>query len=220
MLISFEHVSTDGGLSDLNLKIPVSGCTVIDDQAEAQSPHILRVLAGLENITDGLLKIDGAPSDEFFGRRPLHQVFGYVFDEGIMLSNLSLRENIMLPLHRFGKDMSGEDVQSRLDGWLRIFGLDIDLARRPSEVNAARLKFLSYVRALMLEPDILIIDDPYYVLNKKERTVMLSVLRELRTEKAMLIASTDDDFTSGFAEHTIELGEISTTNLTRGSAKA
>lgn len=220
MRICFENVSTDGGLKELSLEIPVDGCTVIDDQAETQSPHILRVLAGLEAITGGKVCIDGTPSREFFSSRSLHQVFGYVFDEGIMLSNLSLRENIMLPLRRFGKDKPKDRIEVSLEKWMQRFGLDIDLGLRPAVVNAARLKYISYIRALLLEPDILVIDDPYYLLNKKERAVMLGVLNGLKRDTALLIASTDDDFTVVFADTTLHLGEKSTSMPSEPAAKA
>lgn len=220
MLISFENVSTNGGLKEFSLDIEVLGCTVIDDQAETQSPHILRVLAGLEDIVEGAIRIDGIPSREFFSTRSLHQVFGYVFDEGIMLSNLSLRENIMLPLRRFGKDKPAERIEAEIRKWIEMFGLNVDLEQRPSLVNAARLKFLSYIRAFLLEPEILIIDDPYYILNKKERAVMLNVLTGLKGTKTLLITSTDDDFTSGFADCIVRLGENSTNNRAEITAKA
>ncbi len=220
MLIRFEHVYSSGGLCDLSLDIPISKCTVIDDQAETQSPHILRLLAGLEDVTQGSVTIDGSAFAMYFSQRPLHQVFAYLFDEGVMLSNLSLEENILLPLHRFGKYRSKDETRDQIAGWLERFEMEIDLSLRPAEVNPARLKYLSYIRALLLEPEVLIIDDPYYVLNKKERALMLKVLSGLKQERVMLIASTDDDFTAGFAEHSIHLGENSTDKFRGGAVKA
>lgn len=205
MKIEFANLSTDAGLRGLNLAFELDRLTVLHDPWEEMSGPILSALAGQSQILEGTLSVDGVPLDRITWPKPLHKVFGYVFDEGIMLANLSLRENLMLPLRWQNPKLRDDEFDRLAAPWLELFELKLDLALRPAMVKAAPRKFLSYIRSLMLEPDYLLIDDPYYLLNKVERHIMLRALAFLRATHRMLIASSDDDFSEGFNANCIEL---------------
>ncbi len=205
MLIEFDHVFGDC-LEDFSLCFELKGTTVIHDPSEQTSPSLLSTLVGLEPVRQGEIRLDGTPFDIFFEGHELPRVFGHIFDEGIMLSNLSLQENLLLPyqwLHQGKDDLAG--FEEELGKWLEIFNLKLDLSQRPALFRPAALKLLSYIRTLMLKPQFLIIDDPYYLFNKNERSTIFRVLDGLRADQTMLIASADDDFTTGFADQVIEL---------------
>lgn len=207
MLIEFDRVSTDTALKDLRLRIKLEGTVVIRDPEEETSRSILSTLVGLDKVLSGSIRIDGTEFNRYFADKDLPKVFGYVFDKGIMLSNLNLRENLLLPYRWFHPEVSGLDAFERdLDKWLRLFELKIDLNLRPSLFKPSILKKISYIRTLMLEPKILLIDDPYYILNKAERNTVYRILNSLRGSQTMLIASTDDDFGAAFAHNLIQLG--------------
>lgn len=67
---------------------------------------------------------------------------------------------------------------------------------------------LSFVRTLLIAPKVLMIDDPYYMLNKPERENLFRNLRALTSSYPMLIASLDDDFGDGFADQIIDLSDF------------
>lgn len=203
MKITFKDVCSSGNLEHSNLEFETMGCTVLHDPVEKQSRSILDVLAGLEDVERGRLLIDGQEYHDYMAKRNLLEVFSYVFDEGIMLANLSLRENMLLPWKKRFEDRGIDQFDSTLQDWIKRFGIQTDLSLRPALIDPAERKFLGLIRSIMVQPELLIIDDPYYLFNKTERTRMLSYLLQLKPTQNMLIASADDDFLEGFADRVI-----------------
>ena len=208
MKIEFIDLVSDAGLNGFNFCFELEALTVLHDPLEALSGPILSALAGQSEILGGKLLIDGIPLADTIGGQPLHRVFGYIFDEGIMLANLSLRENLLLPLRWQEPRLSDEEFEQRLLPWKQLFDLRVDLKLRPAMVKPAVRKYLSYIRSLLLNPAYLLIDDPYYLLNKYERGVMYQALSRLRSTHRMLIASSDDDFTGSFSSNCLELADL------------
>jgi ABC-type lipoprotein export system ATPase subunit len=186
-----------------------NGFTVLLDPSESLSTAILSVLVGLDDIDSGDILIDGTPYETFFASRQLLSTFGYVFDEGIMLANLSLRENLLLPWRKRFEGIYESEWQRDVDYWLKRMSLGIDLNLRPAHISGAQRKFLGLIRSLMLKPQLLLIDDPYYLLNKRERAQMFRFLTSLKGEQEMLIASADDDFCGSIATDVLDFATYS-----------
>lgn len=205
MIVTFDKVSTKEGIRELSLSIDLSRVTVLADPTENLSRAILNSMVGLDEIREGEITVDGLPLHDFLCGEPQISNFGYVFDEGIMLSNLSLKENLMLPLRWINPNLDEAETEALIQSWLKTFSLKLDMTQRPVAYRPGPLKLLSFVRTLLIAPRVLIIDDPYYILNKKERDVVHNVLWMLKNSYPMLIASIDDDFGAAFADEIIDL---------------
>jgi energy-coupling factor transporter ATP-binding protein EcfA2 len=83
---------------------------------------------------------------------------------------------------------------------LELFGMDLDLGQRPAFVKPSIIKQLCFIRSLILEPKVLLIDNPFYLMNRFERENLLQVMRKLKSQIPMLIASTDPEFFTPFAD--------------------
>jgi len=209
MQIVFDHICTYGGLRDFSLELQAEGCISLYDPSEKLSASLLSTLVGLEDICGGKLSLDGIDYADYWQNHQLLETFGYVFDEGIMLSNLTLKENLLLPWRKRFDNESDKLFETELQNWLSRLDLNLDINLRPALVSAAERKFMGFVRALMLKPRLLLIDDPYYLLNKGERQKLNGFLRELKRNVNLLIASADDDFIIGFASRVISLQDVS-----------
>lgn len=208
MKIVFDQLCTHDGIRNLDLEIDLTRITTLYDPQENLSRAILYALVGLDRIISGEITIDGIPFAEYSSREPLVKSFAYVFDEGIMLANLTLKENLMLPLRWLNPNLNEAEIDELIHSWLHTFNLDMDLTLRPVAYRAGPLKLLSFVRALLLAPRALVLDDPFYLLNKSERQALFSVLGRLRNSYPMLIASADDEFGMGFADAIIDLSSM------------
>jgi len=208
MKIEFRNVYSDLGLDGLTLEFDLDALAVLHDPQEELSSPMLSALAGQSQITQGELLIDGIPLSDTLEGKPLHQVFGYVFNQGIMLSNLSIRENLLLPLRWQRPKLSDPEFDGLMEPWLKLFEIKPDLNLRPAMLKPSSLKYLSYIRSLLMKPDYLLIDNPYYLLNKQERGVMFKALSALRSTHRMLIASSDDDFSCGFSSNCLDLSSF------------
>jgi ABC-type lipoprotein export system ATPase subunit len=205
MRIEFHSVVSKNGLQDLSLELDVKGVLLLIDPSENLSRAILNAIVGLDEIYTGEILIDSTPLEDYLNRGQQIRHFGYVFDEGIMLSNLSLKENLMLPLRWIKPNLDEEESDALIDSWIRTFGMNFDLDQRPVMYHAGELKMLSFIRTLLIAPKLLLIDDPYYMLNKPERESLFRILKQIRASYPMLIASLDDDFAEGFADTIIDL---------------
>jgi ABC-type transporter Mla maintaining outer membrane lipid asymmetry ATPase subunit MlaF len=117
----------------------------------------------------GLLTLGGG-AYYAFGRdmgRPSAAVLSYVRkkigvlpDRGILLEHLNVFENIALPL-RHGQLQTMEKISQSLEPLLEEFNLAPILNRYPSTLNLDQIKKVGFVRAIMNNPDLLILDDPF-----------------------------------------------------------
>ncbi|HNX37675.1 MAG TPA: hypothetical protein PKI15_04880 [Candidatus Cloacimonadota bacterium] len=205
MNVTFDKVTTDGGLQDFDLLLDIDRTLVINSTDEKRAKAILNAIIGLDEVIAGSLTIDGKTVEEYIGDQPVVSVFGYVFDEGIMLSNLTLRENLLLPYRMIRDKTADDNFDEEIVAWFKFFKLEADLDSRPDFVNPALLKILGFIRPLLFSPELLLIDNPYYLLSQEQRKAVLNALNELRKDHKMLILSTDDDFTKGFADRTLTL---------------
>jgi len=204
MHIVFEHMFSNT-LQDFCLDFTTSGCTVLFDPSEQYSQAVLSVLVGLDEIYSGQLWLDGKAHAEFFKLDPLIVTLGCVFDEGIMLSNLTLRENLLLPWRKRFEGETEKTFDDSLSYWMQQLDLKIDINLRPASLSPAERKFMGYIRSFMLKSRLLLIDDPFYLLNKTHRHQMFQFLTLQKQNQAMLIASADDKFRSDFATQVIDL---------------
>lgn len=205
MKIAFENVTTSGGLRDYSLELLVDRVCVLNDPGETLGKQILNTIIGLDEIVSGNLIIDGLPVPEYLAGKALPRVFGYVFDEGVMLSNLSLRENLLLPYRMLNDEAADDNFESDVLSWMKRFGLDLDLASRPNVIRPPELKLLGFIRPLLFSPGLLLIDNPYYLLNQSQRRILLEALTRLKGAQHMLIQTSDTDFTGDFADQVIAL---------------
>jgi len=190
MIIEYQGVCTEQ-LRDLNLKLDLSSSVLISDEHEERATDLLKCLIYPEYAISGDIFIDGVLCRDFLKKHTITEIFGYVFDTGIMLSNLSIRENLALPYRLRFPQRVGDEFSSEIREWLCLFDLELDLELRPAFVKASILKELCFIRTLMLKPRVLIIDNPLYLLNRFERENLMRILIAIKENTPILIASTD-----------------------------
>ncbi|MDI3503325.1 MAG: phospholipid/cholesterol/gamma-HCH transport system ATP-binding protein [Candidatus Cloacimonadota bacterium] len=208
MIVKFDSVSSRAGLCNFSLSIPLDQVTLLYDPSKIFSASILRAMLGLDEIYSGNIYYDGIDLDQYFADGVQTSKLGYVFDEGIMLSNLSLQENLLLPLHWVKPELDTAQSDALISHWMELFELKLDLKQRPELCRPGQLKLLGFVRTLLVNPNYLLLDDPFYLLNKLEREILYRVIKQLKASYPMLIASIDDEFGAGFADAIIDLSSF------------
>ncbi len=203
MQLAFSSFTVDDALRNLDLDLHPDGITVFYDEEDKWAEKLLRCLIGLDPWQEGQIYLDGKLWDQYISEHSLIKTFTYVFDDGTMMSNLSLKENLYLPyqlrwegddLHRFEEELASLTAR---------FGIDIDLRIRPALIRPAERKMLCFIQALMLKSTVLLINNPLYLLNHKQRDLLISVLMEYASQQPMIIASYDSELSRGFADRTV-----------------
>jgi NitT/TauT family transport system ATP-binding protein len=136
---------------------------------------LLRILAGLENASSGVIQCDGA---QISGPRP---DVGVVFQQATLLPWNTVLTNVLLPAHL--KNDRSEASVKRAEGLLAFMGLKDFAQKYPFELSGGMQQRVSICRALMREPRILLMDEPFGALDAMTREAMNMELMRVWSEE-------------------------------------
>jgi NitT/TauT family transport system ATP-binding protein len=122
---------------------------------------LLHLVVGLEQPSNGTVRIGGAAPDELVRRHRL----GMAFQDSALLPWLSLQSNLALPFKLAGRDVNRERVQSLIE----LVGLAGFERARPSQLSGGMRQRAAIARSLCLEPDVLVLDEPFGALDAVTR---------------------------------------------------
>ncbi|MGI5192504.1 ABC transporter ATP-binding protein [Streptomyces sp. CA-288835] len=124
---------------------------------------VLRMIAGLEEITEGELLLDGEPADDL---QPSERAMAMVFQNFALYPNMTTRGNIGFPLR---VENPGEDRGPRVDATARMLGIEDLLDRYPRQLSGGERQRVAMGRAIVRHPTAFLMDEPLSNLDAKLR---------------------------------------------------
>ena len=158
-------------LEDLDLEVPAGGNLLVSGASGSGKSQVLRVLAGAEGPRCGEVRISGVRVWPGEGALALagRVRMGFAFATGGLLSNLTLADNIALPLRFLG--LSAAEAIRRRDEAMTRLGLGPVAALRPHAVSGAARRHANLARVLALDPEVILLDEPLEGLDAQDRAV-------------------------------------------------
>ncbi len=123
---------------------------------------LLRLIIGLQKPDSGSVRIHGQDIAglELDQMGEIRKKMGFLFQHAALYDSLSVEQNVAFPLLHHRKKMSISERGDRVRQLLAEVGMEGDLRKMPSEISGGMQKRVGLARALALEPDILLLDEP------------------------------------------------------------
>jgi len=123
---------------------------------------LLRIVIGLQKPDSGSVCIHGQDiaglALDQMGE--IRKKMGFLFQHGALYDSLTVEQNVAFPLQHHRKEMSKSEQAGRVKELLAEVGMEGNLEKMPSNISGGMQKRVGLARALALEPDILLLDEP------------------------------------------------------------
>jgi len=175
-------------LKDINLSIESGEFVSIMGPSGSGKSTLLYLIGGLDKPTSGSVKIKGNELSEMKDKEQSvmrRRDIGFVFQFYNLIPNLSVEENVILPVLLDGKKL--KDYRNKLDDILEVVGLADRRAHTPRELSGGQQQRVAIARALVNEPDIILADEPIGNLDTKTGTEVMQLLQKINREKKKTI---------------------------------
>jgi NitT/TauT family transport system ATP-binding protein len=158
-------------LADVNLDVEQGSFVSVVGPSGCGKSTLLKILAGLLEHTDGEISFGGVP---VVGPNPK---FGVVFQQPVLLPWLTIRENVLLPMKVQKRPRHVFEV--RADELLAMVGLHDFANKYPGELSGGMQQRAGIVRALVTDPEVLLMDEPFGALDALTREQMNEELQRI-----------------------------------------
>jgi phospholipid/cholesterol/gamma-HCH transport system ATP-binding protein len=148
-------------LNGIALRVAPAETVAVLGRSGTGKSVLLKLLIGLQKADGGSIRIHGQEVTGFDKKQwnEVRKKIGFLFQQAALYDSLSVQENVEFPLARH-TPMGEGDRQKRARELLASVGLDQDLNKKPSELSGGMQKRVGLARALALDPDIVLFDEP------------------------------------------------------------
>ena len=163
---------------------------------------LLRVIAGLEAPDAGTVEIAGRDATAV---PPRKRGIGFVFQHYAAFKHMTVRENVAFGLRVRRRPKA--EIGAKVDELLRIVGLDGHGARYPAQLSGGQRQRMALARALAVEPEVLLLDEPFGALDANVRAELRGWLRRLHDEVHVttVLVTHDQEEAMEFADRIVVL---------------
>jgi phospholipid/cholesterol/gamma-HCH transport system ATP-binding protein len=184
-LIKFENVSKSFGtnqvLKEVSLSIYQGEVTAIIGKSGVGKSVLLKHIIGLMQPDAGEIFFNGRPLSRM--KNPeidkLREKFSYVFQDTALFDSMTVRENIAFPL-RGGTSLPKSEVKSRVEEKMKMFELQGVHDKYPSQISGGMKRRLALARALVTEPEVVLLDEPTTGLDPIRKNAVYSMIVDLQ----------------------------------------
>ncbi|WP_063037870.1 sulfate/molybdate ABC transporter ATP-binding protein [Nocardia grenadensis] len=172
-----KNYGSFAALDDVSLDIPAGELTALLGPSGSGKSTLLRSIAGLENLDAGVVTIGGRDVTRV---PPQKRDIGFVFQHYAAFKHMTVRDNVAFGLTI--RKRPKPETAKRVDELLGIVGLDGFQHRYPAQLSGGQRQRMALARALAVDPQVLLLDEPFGALDAKVRADLRTWLRRLHEE--------------------------------------
>jgi sulfate/thiosulfate transport system ATP-binding protein len=164
-------------LDDVSVEIPSGSLTALLGPSGGGKSTLLRIIAGLESPDEGTVEIGGTDSTTL---PPQRRNVGFVFQHYAAFKHLTVFRNVA-----FGLEIRKESkarIKERVRELLELVHLEQFADRYPQQLSGGQRQRMALARALAVEPEVMLLDEPFGALDAKVRKELRDWLRRLHDE--------------------------------------
>jgi len=176
-LFALHRVSTD---------FPAGAISALIGDNGSGKTTLLSLLATLEKPSDGSIEYDDVAWSHFSAN--YREKVGWIAHDTLLYDELSARENLKF----YGRMYGAGDLEVTVDRWLERIGLADDADRLVDEYSRGMRQRLTIARALLHDPDLLLLDEPLTGLDRRGRNTVTGILEEMRDRQKIIVMASHD----------------------------
>jgi sulfate/thiosulfate transport system ATP-binding protein len=184
MRIEVERISKRFGefvaLEDVSLEVPEGALTALLGPSGSGKSTLLRIIAGLEQPDQGVVRI---AEDDVTGARPQDRGIGFVFQHYAAFAHMTVFNNVAFGLKI--RKRKPPEIRARVEELLALVGLTQWAGQRPHQLSGGQRQRMALARALAVEPQVLLLDEPFGALDANVRAELRRWLRRLHDEQGV-----------------------------------
>lgn len=192
-------------LNGIDLDINEGEFTSIMGPSGAGKTTLLNIIATIDFPTSGSVKISGneliSMNEEQLSKfRREH--LGFIFQDFNLLDNLTVKENIILPLTL--AKMNVEEIETKLKEIAKTLGLEMILNKFPYNISGGQKQRTAAARAVITNPSLVLADEPTGALDSRSSSDLLKCLKELnKSRNSTILMVTHDAFAASYSKRVI-----------------
>ena len=208
-ILEISHLSHFYGdeiftITDFSFSLKDGEITSIIGPSGIGKTTLLRIIAGFEEPSEGEVRInEKLVSSKNFILPPEKRNLGLVVEDRALFPHLSVKKNVMFGINYI------EEKESLAREYLELFKV-LDLEEKfPHEISAGQQQRVAFARALITNPDILLLDEPFTALDKKLKSELHVETKKIFKEKGLsvILVTHDEEEAEYFSDRIIEFQE-------------
>lgn len=182
-------------LTDINLEVAQGDYISISGPSGSGKSTLLSILGLLDQPSSGEYFVDGVRVDSLSmteSAKIRGEKIGFIFQSFNLIDDLSVLENVMLPLKYHAAWNDTDAMIAQAEECLKRVGLEHRMTHKPNQLSGGQQQRVGIARSIVASPSVLLVDEPTGNLDSKSGDLVLDVLNQLHQDGATICLVTHD----------------------------